>query len=113
MPPLSFDQFAKQAKPSDLAPVRGRKLRARKPGQTDPLAAVKNTGDLEADCKTELTALQQAFRDRAKAVRNERADATDSEYWVCLCFKSREQVEWFLEQSGWAGTDAKYIDGAF
>jgi hypothetical protein len=35
----------------------------------------------------------------------------DHEYWVCLCFQSRDQKEEFLAKAGWADLGEKYVDG--
>ncbi|WP_058622881.1 hypothetical protein [Microbacterium testaceum] len=37
--------------------------------------------------------------------------ATDSEYWVAVCFKSREEKERFLESAGLTDLSDKYLDG--
>jgi len=62
----------------------------------DPLANVGYTGSVEADSKAEVSAVLQGFKDRAKAEQKRFDLATDSEYWVALCFQSREQKEEFL-----------------
>lgn len=77
----------------------------------DPLAAVEYVGNVEADTKAELNALQSGFIARAKQENARREKATDSEYWFCVCFQSRDQVEEFLKKSGWAKPNVKYIDG--
>ena len=38
-------------------------------------------------------------------------DATDTEYWVALCFQTREQKEQFLHLMGWFELGDKFIDG--
>ena len=55
----------------------------------DPLAKVEYVGSVEADSKAEVSAVLQAFKDRAKAEQKRFDLATDSEYWVVLCFQSR------------------------
>ena len=35
----------------------------------------------------------------------------DPEYWVCVCFQSREQKEEFLAKAGWLDLGEKYLDG--
>lgn len=79
--------------------------------EPDPLADVDYTGDLEADSAAELTALQQGFRDRAQRENDRFRLATDSEYWVAVCFKSREDKEAFLRAAGLAQIGDKYLDG--
>lgn len=43
--------------------------------------------------------------------RNSFTAMTDSEYWCCLCFQTREQKERFLEAMKWMQYGDKYIDG--
>lgn len=81
-----------------------------KPEQ-DPLADVEYSGNLQEDSRAELTALQQAYRQRAKAEASRFRAATDSEYWVALCFTSRGEKETFLAQAGLIHLGDKYIDG--
>lgn len=79
--------------------------------EPDPLAGIVYTGDVEADTKAETGAIKNAFAARAKREADRMRKATDSEYWLCVCFQSREQVEEFLRLSRWAKAGAKYIDG--
>jgi hypothetical protein len=65
--------------------------------------------DVEADSKAELSDLQRGIRERAAAENQRRQKATDSEYWVCLCFQNREQAEAFGRAAGIGA--AKYADG--
>lgn len=81
-----------------------------KPEQ-DPLADVEYSGNLQEDSRAELTALQRAYRQRAKAEATRFRAATDSEYWVALCFTSRGEKETFLSQAGLIHLGDKYIDG--
>ena len=77
----------------------------------DPLAATEYTGDLEADSAAELTELERAYRDRAKNEAGRFKAATDSEYWVAVCFKSRAEKEKFLQDFGLDPLGDKYLDG--
>lgn len=65
-------------------------------GVVDPLADVQYTGDLQADTDAEFEALKQGYRARASAEADRFRNATDSEYWFAVCFKSREDKEKFL-----------------
>jgi hypothetical protein len=69
------------------------------------------TGDPEADSKADLDAVQEGFRARAKQEADRFALATDSEYWACLCFQSREQKDAFLAALNILEFGDKYIDG--
>jgi len=82
---------------------------ADQPGD-DPLTALPYTGDPEIDSATELTAIKSAFQVRAEQEDLRRNKATDSEYWLCLCFQTREQASAFARGIGGAITD-KYMDG--
>ena len=77
----------------------------------DPLAEVEYTGDTELDSAAEFNALSSAFAQRGKAEAERRKSVTDSEYWFCMCFQSREQVEEFLQATGWGNRTDKYVDG--
>lgn len=79
--------------------------------EPDPLADVEYTGALPEDSRRELTALQQGFRDRAKREAERFRLATDSEYWLAVCFKTREDKEKFLRNAKLLGIGDKYMDG--
>lgn len=80
-------------------------------GVADPLADVEYTDDLAVDAARELSALEQAYRDRAKAEASRFTAATDSEFWVAVCFTSREEKEAFLAEFGLMRHGDKYLDG--
>lgn len=91
-----------------------RGLSGRRPkysSEPDPLKDVQYTGDLQTDAGAEFTALEQGYRDRAKAEFDRFKRATDSEYWVAVCFTTREEKEAFLQRSGLADLGDKYLDG--
>lgn len=69
------------------------------------------TGDPETDSRADLDAVKQGFRNRLKAENKRKVDATDSEYWFCMCFQSRAQSEAFLREIGWRKFGDKYLDG--
>lgn len=66
--------------------------------------------NVEAECLEEMGEVEKGFRERMKAENDRFRDMCDTEYWVCLCFKSRAQKEEFLQSVGME-TDLKYIDG--
>ena len=76
-----------------------------------PLAEVEYTENLERDSVAELDATALAFRERAKKEQARRLMAIDSEYWVCLCFHSREQKSEFLSKLNMQADSDKYVDG--
>lgn len=59
----------------------------------------------------ELNELQQGFKDRARAENERFWETVDSEYWVALCFVTREQKEEFLRKMRWMHLGDKYLDG--
>ena len=79
--------------------------------EPDPLAAVEYSGDLAKDAADEFTALEQGYRDRAIAERARFKRATDSEFWVAVCFTTREEKEAFLAAAGLTHLGDKYLDG--
>lgn len=79
---------------------------------SDPLAGVAPTGDLAADAAAELSALESGYRERAKMEVSRFKDATDSEFWFAVCFKTREDKEAFLKEFGLWNFGDKYLDGA-
>lgn len=64
--------------------------------------------------ETRVAALPNAFQERASKEQDRRADATDSRYWVAVCFQTREHKEQFLINAGLAdlALDGDYLDGA-
>lgn len=83
---------------------------SRKPA-ADPLAGVEYSGDLAADAAAELSAMEQAYRDRNRAEADRFRHATDSEFWFAVCFPSREEKEAFLVEFKVGQLGDKYIDG--
>lgn len=69
------------------------------------------TGNAELDSAADLDAVQAGFRKRAKDEGKRFALATDTEYWACLCFQTREQKEAFLAALNLLSLGDKYLDG--
>lgn len=90
----ALPKLGKLPKPTKLLAKLG------KSSTPDPLAEVKYTDDLEKDCKAELSALEKAYRGRAKAEEKRVVDATDSEHWFAVCFRDRAEKEAFLAAIG-------------
>ena len=78
--------------------------------EPDPLAHVDYTGDLATDSATELTALEEGYRARAKNEANRFKQATDSEFWTAICFYDREERERFMASLG-LDPRTKYLSG--
>lgn len=79
--------------------------------QPSPLEAIEYSDDIEADCAKEFAVVETEFQKRASDEQKRFQKATDSEFWVCLCFQTREQCEEFLAKCGHAEPDEKYVDG--
>lgn len=79
--------------------------------EPDPLADIQYTGDLAEDTATEFTALEQGYRNRAKAEADRFKRATDSEYWIAVCFTTRAEKETFLRAANLTDLGDKYLDG--
>jgi hypothetical protein len=76
-----------------------------------PFDNIEYTGDDSVDAVQEFNEVQKAFMDRNKAEAERFQLATDSEYWCCLVFQTREQKEHFLAAMHWMTHGDKYIDG--
>jgi hypothetical protein len=84
-------------------------------GELDPdkdaLAKVKYTGNAETDSKEEMSAALRAFKEQAKKESQAFSDNTDSEFWCCIVFQSRDQKEAFIKALALVADDGTYIDG--
>lgn len=67
--------------------------------------------DPATESAEELRELEDSFVGRALREEKRFEQVTDSEYWLCLCFQSREQAEAFAKETAWGSPDDKYIDG--
>jgi len=65
----------------------------------------------EAAPGAEISETLRRFKERAKAEDKRFVDNTDSEYWICVGFQSREQKEEFLRLTGIDRLGDKYLDG--
>ena len=88
--------------------IKAKKIAARMPHYYD---TPKETGDAEVDSAADLNAVQAGFRKRAKDEGKRFESATDTEYWACLCFQTREQKESFLKALNLLHIGDKYLDG--
>lgn len=79
----------------------------------NPLDAVDYSGDLRGDIASELTVMQESYRARNAGGHDRKRRATDSEFWIGVCFESREQKEQFLAAVGLRPklNGDKYVDG--
>lgn len=75
-----------------------------------PLAAATDASPVDAT-EAALSATVAALRERDKAEASRYVQATDSEYWLCLCFETRAQKEEFLSRMGLEGLGDKHLNG--
>jgi hypothetical protein len=80
-----------------------RKRRKAEEASKDPVEVIESR----------IAALPNAFQERATKEHDRRTDATDSRYWVAVCFQTREQKEEFLAKAGLLDLveDGDYLDG--
>lgn len=78
------------------------------------LASSGVRGRVKAAEKAEeaIKELPSAFSELAKEEQRRFVEATDSEYWFCVCFSTREEKDEFLRKSGLWDYGDKYLDGA-
>ena len=108
--PRSFDPDALSLDPDDLNLV-GDDLTLEGaeagPDNAEP-ADIETMAAAELE---EISATLKGFKQRAKQEEQRYLNATDSEYWFCLCFQTREQKDEFLKKVGWWDIGDKYLDG--
>jgi hypothetical protein len=76
-----------------------------------PFDSIEYTGNDEVDTTQEFNAIQSGFMERNKREQERFFLATDTEYWCCLVFQTRDQKEQFLQAMKWIVHGDKYIDG--
>lgn len=86
-------------------------LQRGQPAQQEEPEPSRYTGNVEEDAQIELSEVLAGFKDRARIEQQRFTDATDSEYWVCFCFQTREQKEEFLQKLNLLDLGDKYLDG--
>jgi len=59
----------------------------------------------------DVAAIENGFKKRANDESRRFALATDTEYWACLCFQTREQKEAFLKALNLIHLGYRYLDG--
>ncbi|GAB3952510.1 hypothetical protein GCM10029976_090840 [Kribbella albertanoniae] len=76
-----------------------------------PLEGIEYIANLEADAAAELDAVQQGFRDRKEREAERMELATNSDYWLCVCFATQAQRDAFLAATNWRDLGTRYLDG--
>lgn len=77
----------------------------------NPLADVTLTDDLQANMDEGMSAALQEIIQRKKATQERFRVATDSEFFFCLVFQSRDQKDDFLRLIHWEDLGDKYLNG--
>jgi hypothetical protein len=67
--------------------------------------------DIEDTAEAEILEALQQFKQKATREEQRMLDATDSEFWVALCFQNRAQKEEFLRRLDILDLGDKYLDG--
>ena len=67
--------------------------------------------DVEADVAVEMTETLRLLLEHKKRQRDLYRISNDDEFWLAICFQSREQKEAFLAALKLADLGDKYIDG--
>ncbi len=80
-------------------------------GDGNPFADIEATGDLQTDVDETMSEALRLLIQKKKASMERYRVATDSEFFFCVCFQSREQKEAFLKLAGWDDIGDKYLDG--
>jgi hypothetical protein len=80
-------------------------------GIRNPLAKLKDTGDPTQNGEQEISATLAAIKAEKKERRDQYRTLTDPNFYLVVCFQSTDQKNEFLQKSGWAEEDAKYLDG--
>jgi hypothetical protein len=80
-------------------------------GEGEPQNTTPLGFEMEQAPREEMNAILQGFKSRSEREDQRVLDATDSEYWVALCFQTREQKEEFLNKLRLIDLGDKYIDG--
>ena len=93
-------------------PQRPGRDRPGRPGRRDSREVASREGeDVEQIAAEDASEMLTAFRTAARREDQRFLDATDSEYWVAVCFQTREQKEEFLRKAGIDHLGDKYVDG--
>lgn len=80
--------------------------------EDDPLEGIDyDCQTVETEAIEEISATLKAFKARQEQEQKRRQHSTDSEYWFCLCFTSREEKEAFLKKFNLHSIGDKYLDG--
>ncbi len=95
-------------------PLRMPRLETMFEDEGDPLEAVpyeELKDDLEASATAEMSELVRQIKEKRQADRDRFRVLREPDYFVVLCFQSRDQRNEFLAKSEWAEEDTKYLNG--
>lgn len=66
---------------------------------------------IQENVNQEMSAILKAIIERKRAQAERFRITDDPEYFLCLCFQSRDQKDEFVQAAGWADFGYKYING--
>ena len=81
------------------------------PDDADPLGGLTDTGDIEENATREVDIVLDELLAQRRAQKERWRTTNDDEFWVAVCFQSRQQKEDFLQRAGWEQFGDKYLDG--
>ena len=87
-----------------------REAEAQKASNKNKKDEVPSLEEFEKGMASDIDALHQAFRDRAKQEEKRFADVCDSDYYFVVCFSNNAQLLEFCDSVG-LNPDEIYIDG--
>lgn len=98
---------------------RGGKLAKRLPplesvfeNDGDPLESVEyRENDLEHNSDVEMSEVVKQIKEAKRAQFDRFRVSRDPDYWLALCFQSREQRDEFLRRVGWTTIGGRYVNG--
>jgi hypothetical protein len=83
----------------------------RMPSLAGGIGQRKQAAEEEEPVESKVAEIRTAFMQRTINEADRFKLVTDTEYWCCMCFETREQKEAFLKALGMLEEGDKYIDG--
>lgn len=77
----------------------------------NPLDDLVALDGIQENVDQEMSAILKAIIERKRAQAERFRITDDPEYFLCLCFQSRDQKNEFIMASGWGDLGEKYING--
>lgn len=78
----------------------------------DPMEAVEyRDNDLEHNADAEMSEVVRQIRDEKRIKFDRFRVSRDPDYWLALCFQSREQRDEFLRLAKWDAIGGRFVNG--